>query len=153
MANGTIPPVSSQGGEFRINTTTAGDQTYPAVAMDSAGDFTVTWTSSGQDGSAGGIYAQRYNSSGVAQGGEVQVNTTTAGDQTTPDIAMDRPAIPSSPGPARARTAADTGPTPSGSTPPVRRSAASSRSTPTPPATRPSRAPRWTPAAILSSPG
>jgi hypothetical protein len=79
----------AQGGEFRINTTTAGDQTYPSVAMDSAGDFVVTWTSNGQDGSAGGIYAQRYNASGVAQGGEFRVNTTTAGDQTTPDVAMD----------------------------------------------------------------
>jgi hypothetical protein len=36
-----------------------------------------------------GIYAQRYNSSGVAQGGEFQVNTTTTSDQTEPSVAMD----------------------------------------------------------------
>ena len=79
----------AQGSEFRVNTYTAGDQLDPTVAMDAAGDFVVTWSSYGQDGSGWGIYAQRYNSSGVAQGGEFRVNTTTAGDQTTSAVAMD----------------------------------------------------------------
>jgi oligoribonuclease NrnB/cAMP/cGMP phosphodiesterase (DHH superfamily) len=79
----------SQGSEFRVNTTTAGDQRYGAVAMDQAGDFVVTWSSNGQDGSGWGIYAQRYNAAGVPQGGEFQVNTTTAGDQMQSTVAMD----------------------------------------------------------------
>lgn len=79
----------AQGTEFRVNTTTAGDQTYPAIAMDSAGDFVITWTSSGQDGSGTGIYAQRYNAAGVAQGGEFRVNTFTTNDQSSPSVAMD----------------------------------------------------------------
>jgi VCBS repeat-containing protein len=79
----------AQGGEFRVNTTTANNQNAPTVAMDAAGDFLVTWSSYGQDGSGWGVYAQRYNSAGVAQGGEFQVNTTTANEQTAPTVAMD----------------------------------------------------------------
>ncbi|WP_031237651.1 beta strand repeat-containing protein, partial [Asticcacaulis sp. AC460] len=43
----------------------------------------------GQEGSGQGygIYAQRYNSAGVAQGGEVHVNTATAGNQRFPTTA------------------------------------------------------------------
>ena len=36
-----------------------------------------------------GVYAQRYNSAGVAQGGEFRVNTNTANDQVHASIAMD----------------------------------------------------------------
>jgi hypothetical protein len=79
----------AQGGEFRINTTTTGDQEYATVAMNGAGNFVVTWSSYGQDGSGWGVYAQRYNSCGVAQGGEFRVNTCTAGDQTYSAAAMD----------------------------------------------------------------
>jgi hypothetical protein len=77
------------GGEFRINTYSPSDQTYPDVAMDANGDFIVTWTSSGEDGSGWGVYAQRYNAAGAAVGGEFRVNTTTKGDQTYPSVAMD----------------------------------------------------------------
>jgi hypothetical protein len=78
------------GSEFLVNTYTTGDQAYTAVAMDSAGDFVVTWSSSGgQDGSYTGIYAQRYNASGVAQGAEFQVNTSAYDYQSYPSIACD----------------------------------------------------------------
>ncbi len=50
----------TEGDEFRINTQTNNDQQYPSVAMDPLGDFVATWSSYGQDGSAFGIYAQRY---------------------------------------------------------------------------------------------
>jgi hypothetical protein len=76
------------GSEFRVNTTTAGDQTNPAVAMDSAGDFVIAWQSQGQDGSGWGIYAQRYDNAGNPVGGEFRVNTTTALDQTNPSLAV-----------------------------------------------------------------
>jgi hypothetical protein len=79
----------AQGSEFRVNTTTTGDQYGPVVAMDSVGNFVIAWQSYGQDGSEYGIYAQRYNSSGVAQGSEFQVNTYTGGQQDYPSIAMD----------------------------------------------------------------
>jgi hypothetical protein len=75
-------------GEFLINTTTAGDQRRSAVDMDAAGNFVVTWTSAGQDGSGGGIYAQRFDSAGVAVGSEFLVNATTAGDQDYSRVSM-----------------------------------------------------------------
>jgi hypothetical protein len=59
------------------------------VAMDADGDFVVTWSSHGQDGSYFGVYAQRYNAAGVKQGGEFRVNTTTAGNQLFSQVAMD----------------------------------------------------------------
>ncbi len=79
----------AQGSEFRINTTTAGVQKWASVAMDADGDFVVTWTSDGQDGNRTGVYAQRYNAAGVAQGSEFRANTTTANYQENSAVAMD----------------------------------------------------------------
>jgi hypothetical protein len=78
-----------RGGEFRINTTTAGDQNHPAVAVARDGSFLVIWQSQGQDGDGWGIYGRRYDASGNPVGGEFQVNTTTAGDQANPSVATD----------------------------------------------------------------
>ncbi len=77
------------GSEFQVNTTTAGDQMYPAVAMNGAGSSVVTWSSYGQVGRSWGVFAQRYDPSGKPLGGEFQVNTTTAGDQMYSTVAMD----------------------------------------------------------------
>jgi Ca2+-binding RTX toxin-like protein len=77
------------GEEFRVNTNNTGNQTHTAIAMDTDGDFVVSWTSDGQDGSRGGIYAQRFNSAGVALGNEFRVNTTTTEDQRFSSVAMD----------------------------------------------------------------
>jgi len=49
----------------------------------------IAWQSRSQDGSYYSIYAQRYNATGVAQGGEFQVNTYTTNRQKEPSIAMD----------------------------------------------------------------
>jgi hypothetical protein len=77
------------GGEFRVNTTTSGDQTGPNVAMNQGGSFVIAWSSSGQDWSGWGIYAQRYDAAGNPLGGEFRVNTTTLGDQINPSVAID----------------------------------------------------------------
>ncbi len=45
--------------EFRVNTRVAGDQFQPTVAAFALGNLVVAWTSVGQDGNLGGIYAQR----------------------------------------------------------------------------------------------
>jgi hypothetical protein len=79
----------AQGAEFRVNTTTNADQDIPSVAMASTGDFLVTWSSQNQDGNGWGAYAQRYDAAGVAQGGELRVNTTTNSDQDFPIAAVD----------------------------------------------------------------
>ena len=56
------------GTAFRINATTASDQTDSSIAIDPDGGsgFVVTWTSRNQDASGGrGIYARRYNPDGT----------------------------------------------------------------------------------------
>ncbi len=80
-----------QGSEFRVNTTTIGDQLGATVDMAADGSFVVAWDSVGQDGSGIGVYAQRFDAAGIAQGAEIPVNTYTAGDQHVPaiDVAAD----------------------------------------------------------------
>ena len=80
---------AATGSEFLVNTTTTGYQINPSVAMASDGDFVVVWQSNNQDGSNYGIYAQRYNSSGVSLGDELLVNTYTTNSQSQPAVAMD----------------------------------------------------------------
>src|SRR5262249_13096433 len=83
----------AEGGEFRVNTYTSSIQYVPAVAMDTHGDFVVAWVSN-QDGGSGtaggnGIYAQRYDAAGTAQGTEFRVNDFTTGSQFFPRVAAD----------------------------------------------------------------
>ncbi len=83
------PDGSPNGSEFQVNTYTSGNQTHPAVAMTPDGRFVVVWESNGQDSdSSYSIYAQRYDASGTATGGEFLVNTTTANHQSDPSVAM-----------------------------------------------------------------
>jgi len=78
----------AQGPEFRVNTTTTNQQTDPAIVGLSNGGFIVTWTDyNGTDGSSNGVYAQRFDANGVAQGSEFLVNTVTNDDQSQPSIA------------------------------------------------------------------
>lgn len=77
-----------QGSEFRVNTYTTNQQKSVAAAMDQDGDFVIAWQGGSQDGNGDGIFAQRYNASGIAQGNEFMVNTYTTGAQTTPSVAM-----------------------------------------------------------------
>jgi predicted Zn-dependent protease len=76
------------GGEFRVNTYTQDDQIAPSIAMAADGTFVISWQSHNQDGNGWGVYAQRYDSNGVAQGGEFLVNSTTISDQLAPSAAM-----------------------------------------------------------------
>jgi hypothetical protein len=75
------------GTEFRINTETIHGQSDPAVASLDNGGFAVVWASVNQDGSATGVYGQRYTPEGLADGSEFRVNTHTTSDQTAPAIA------------------------------------------------------------------
>jgi uncharacterized protein YjbI with pentapeptide repeats len=78
-----------QGSEFKVNTYTTNNQQNPSIALNSAGNMVITWQSMGQDGDLEGIYAQRYNNLGVAQGSEFKVNTYTLSSQVTPAISID----------------------------------------------------------------
>lgn len=56
-----VPPAA----DFSVSTF-AGDQVYPALAGDRAGNFVVAWSTWLQDGSGLGTYARRYGPSGTA---------------------------------------------------------------------------------------
>ncbi len=68
-----------QGGETRANTTVSGTQYRNNVTALSDGGYIISWAMS--DANADGVYFQRYNAAGVAQGGETRANTTEAGPQ------------------------------------------------------------------------
>ena len=79
---------SRAGSEFRVNTSTSGDQFDPALAVDGAGNFIIVWTGKSASDS-NGIFAQRYTAAGTAIGSQFQVNTTATGDQNDPCVALD----------------------------------------------------------------
>lgn len=86
MFNTTGVPMSN---EFRVNSFTLGSQARPAIASDAAGNFVVVWHSANQDGSAAGVFGQRFNASGAPLGTEFQVNTFTTGPQDETAVAVD----------------------------------------------------------------
>jgi VCBS repeat-containing protein len=83
--------------QFQVNSTTSNTQTTAAetrgsqnaVAMDDSGDYVVTWSSRNQDGNNWGVYARRFNSSGVAITSEILVNQTTTHEQNAARVATD----------------------------------------------------------------
>ena len=76
----------AQGSIFRVNTPQNDNQGAPSIAMDSAGDFVIAWLDGGTT-QAAGVYAQRYNSSGVAQGGNTAISTVAGASN--PSVAME----------------------------------------------------------------
>lgn len=76
--------------DFQVNTYTPGHQRQAAVAVADSGSFVVVWNSYRQDGSyLGGVFGQRYSSSGTAAGSEFQINTFTTDHQIDPQVAYD----------------------------------------------------------------
>ncbi len=78
--------------EFQVNTYSAYDQDFPAVAAATSGDFIVAWHSRGSfgdDNPGSSVQAQRYDSGGNPQGGQFQVNAYTTGNQRSPAIGAD----------------------------------------------------------------
>jgi hypothetical protein len=73
--------------DFRVNSYLTGFQTYPAVAGEYDGTFTVVWESMGQNESNYGVYGQRLGASGSPIGEELLVSTYTTGLQRHPSIA------------------------------------------------------------------
>ena len=76
--------------EFLVNTELDSTQREPAIARDAAGNYVVVWTSEAQvdSHSQGDIYLQLFDPQDLKIGSEVQVNTTTIGDQEKPAVAM-----------------------------------------------------------------
>jgi hypothetical protein len=79
------PSGAPYGSEFRVNTTLSAYT--PRVGSDPGGNFVIVWAHG--DGSALGIFAQRYAASGAQLGGEFRVNTVTTNYQMYPSVALD----------------------------------------------------------------
>ena len=80
------------GGQFQVNTYTGFQQYFADVAADPQGTFVIVWQSlggSGTDSSGWSIQAQRYDTDGIAVGGEFQVNSYTESSQGKPAVAAD----------------------------------------------------------------
>ncbi|MCC7260144.1 MAG: hypothetical protein IT567_03850 [Alphaproteobacteria bacterium] len=77
------------GSEFRVNTTTTGNQKLPEVIALNDSYFMVFWESDNLDGIGTGIVGQLFDSSGNKVGGERQINQTEGSDnQRSPAAAM-----------------------------------------------------------------
>ena len=70
-----------------VNTYLPNSELSPSVAMRWDGSFLVAWQAVGEDGSGNGVYAQAFDPTGARIGGELPVNTTTAGGQQDPAVA------------------------------------------------------------------
>lgn len=78
------------GGEFLVNTYTTNRQYSQALASNGQSNFVVVWHSyPGQDGSRGGVFGRRFDSTGTALGAEFQVNSYTTNWQRSPKVAAD----------------------------------------------------------------
>lgn len=75
--------------EFLVNEHTVDFQGAPCLAMDNLGNFVIAWQSWGPDGDGFGIFARRFDSTGVPLGSEFQVNAYFLHDQIQPAIAME----------------------------------------------------------------
>ena len=71
---------------FRVNETTRQGQQYPAVGIDAAGNFIVSWQSSHQDGFSWGMFAKVYDVDRNVLAEELQVNVNVQGPQTNPAV-------------------------------------------------------------------
>ena len=81
------------GGEILVNTATADYQVVPQITALANGGFVITWIdlSRGVGGATGdtsesAVKAQVFTSTGAAVGGEILVNTATAGPQDPQEI-------------------------------------------------------------------
>ncbi|HEX9636472.1 MAG TPA: hypothetical protein VGB99_02975 [Acidobacteriota bacterium] len=83
---GAAGPVGPQ---FRVNSFTLGTQSGAEISQDDAGNFVVVWIDNVQDSSGSGVFGQRFDSSGMSQGAEFQVNSETATDQSSAAVAHD----------------------------------------------------------------
>ena len=80
---------AARGAEFQVNSTAMSMSFEPQAGMADNGDFVVVWSGGAIAANAHDVFGQRYSASGARRGGQFRINSTTAGDQTRVDIAMD----------------------------------------------------------------
>ncbi|MBN7795033.1 IPTL-CTERM sorting domain-containing protein [Parahaliea mediterranea] len=80
------------GAPVRVNVTTAGDQSLPAVAVNTAGNFVIAWATP-EEGD--GFYEPEevrmrlFDASGTPKSGDIPVNQTVSGKQSNPVVGID----------------------------------------------------------------
>ncbi len=77
---------------FQVTTDVTGVSNYFdlfSTAMDSAGDFVIAWNKFDATGNSTGVFAQRYDATGTAQGTEFPVSQFASGKQSGASVAMD----------------------------------------------------------------
>ncbi|HEX9932556.1 MAG TPA: hypothetical protein VGB08_06895, partial [Allosphingosinicella sp.] len=79
--------IARHGEDFVVNTTTAGTQGRPRLARLNSDGFVVVWMDLSDPDGGGEIRAQIHDVSGAKVGGEIPVNTVTAGAQGQPGVA------------------------------------------------------------------
>ncbi|MEQ1954508.1 calcium-binding protein [Mesorhizobium sp. CN2-181] len=80
---------SPVGADFIVNSTAAGSQITPVIGTLADGRFMVSWTSSdGGDGAGECLRARLFNADGSTAGNDFVLNTTAAGGQTNPGLAV-----------------------------------------------------------------
>lgn len=77
----------AQGEAFQVNTTEAGDQNLPCVALSDNDEYIITWSGKSSSGNGYDVYARKYTSSG-SSGNEFKVNTSVLGDQWISSVAI-----------------------------------------------------------------
>ncbi|TFI56967.1 tandem-95 repeat protein, partial [Sphingomonas parva] len=80
---------AKSGGEITLNTITADSQYQPSLAALASGGFVAAWTDfsrTGGDSDQTAVKLQLFSSTGAKVGGELLVNTSTAGYQQTPEV-------------------------------------------------------------------
>ena len=90
----TAPLVFAQS-EFIVNTLQDSTQRDPQIERDGSGNVVVVWNAENHAaaGSQGDIVMQAFSSGLVPMGGEIRVNTVTAGDQEKPACAMNEAGV------------------------------------------------------------
>jgi hypothetical protein len=67
------------GGEFQVNSTTAGDQRYASLSRAADGRFVVVWES--PDENITGVYGRRFTNNGVAEDSDFRISVFTTAQQ------------------------------------------------------------------------
>ncbi len=80
----------AQGGQFLVNSVASDNDQHASVAMNDSGNFVVTWDRQSGGSTDSDVQAQRFNSSGVAQGGAISVTNTNSWWQDIANVAMDQ---------------------------------------------------------------
>jgi hypothetical protein len=83
-----ISVIKPAGADLQANSYTPGNQSEPALAADSDGDFVLVWHSA-HEGSSYGVLGRRFSSAGAPIAGEFLINSFVTDFQGYPAVAMD----------------------------------------------------------------